>query len=149
MRWSSERCIFALRSMTHLAGTQSSQPCYSDGVIPKTIYEEIAGHLTSGTDLGLQRARLQLRKQLTARPYDAQLHDLHARLLDRTGQPGNALSAARTAVTLDPQNVTFLHNLGVFLAKTGHLAEAVTTFDRVVTQQPDDEEALGHLLAAL
>lgn len=126
-------------------------PCYSSGVPtsePKAVKDEIRALLSQGSELQLQRARKQIRAQLTHFPYDADLHNLNAQVSIQLGQFDDAAAASKTALALAPEEPGFSYTAGVIFMFTHNFREAVAAFERVLALQPGNGDALVHLAFA-
>ncbi len=85
---------------------------------------------------------------MTAEQTAAQEHNRRAIALCAAGEWGQALTALHAALTLDPGNALYYHNLGIALRKLGHGEDAEQLFAVAVQLAPAYAEAWGQLARA-
>jgi tetratricopeptide (TPR) repeat protein len=76
-------------------------------------------------------------------------HRNHAEILDRSGDSEAAESAARLAVSRDPDYAAGWETLGTILAQRGQHAESCACYEKAVEIEPDFVQALNNLAVTL
>ncbi|MFN4258431.1 MAG: tetratricopeptide repeat protein [Gemmataceae bacterium] len=98
-----------------------------------------------------KRARRHLRLALLYRPDCARYHYLLARILssDALGDPDRALEHYRQALSLEPDNSTYLSEFGLLAIDLGEYDEGLTALRRAVELEPEDPTPLSRLVEGL
>lgn len=110
-----------------------------------------SAHLNLGASLAregqFETAESHYRQALAGRP-TAEAHNGLGFALDRLGRTDEAIAEFKTAIEMDPQDVSAYNNLAGTLARLGKLDEAVTYYRRSIATRPNTAAyyALGGIL---
>lgn len=122
---------------------------------PNQAFGSEAYGLASFQEKDLDTALLSVRAKLKAHPNDAFLEYLLAQILSRQGpalgsaQFNQAVAAAQRALELNPNLTDDRDVLASLYLKSGQLQKSIQQSRIVLQKEPDDPEALYHLMQAL
>jgi tetratricopeptide (TPR) repeat protein len=122
---------------------------------PNQAFGSEAYGLASFQEKDLDSALVSVRAKLKAHPNDAFLEYLLAQILSRQGPaPGSpefnqAVAAAQRALALNPNLTDDRDVLASLYLKSGQLQKSIQQSRIVLQKEPDDPEALYHLMQAL
>jgi tetratricopeptide (TPR) repeat protein len=122
---------------------------------PNSHYAGVLQQMTKLQENKLDSAADDLRKRIKKQPNNAYLQYLLAETLIRSGAPidgpefSQAISAAKTAVQLQPSLGLARDVLGRLYLQQGNLEDAVEQSRRAYANDPTDQTALYHLIRAL
>jgi tetratricopeptide (TPR) repeat protein len=120
-----------------------------------------SGDRSSAETVFAQGVQLQQARRLSdavqayrrAAQLDPSFYNAHYNLGLAASENGNstlALSAYQTALAIDPQSLDARYNFGLVLKQTGYVLDAVTQFDKILEQYPNEPRAhlaLGNIYA--
>ncbi len=121
---------------------------------PSQSFSSVAEGLTQLQRSNLDGALATTRAQLKQTPNNAYLYYVKAETLRQKGvEPGSvefheAITAAQSAVRLNPSFPLAQDLLGTFYLRQGKLDLAIQQFDSVLKVEPENEPALYHLITA-
>ena len=101
----------------------------------------LIAHAYGRADLAVEHLRAACRSPLSPGAY----HSNMAEICRQQGLLAEAESAARRAVTLEPERAEGWNNLGIVLQERGQLAASQECLQRVVTLLPDSPQAHNNL----
>ena len=122
---------------------------------PRQAFGSEAYGLAKFQENNLDSALASVRSKLKAHPNDAFLHYLLAQILTQQGaevgsaQFREAIAAAQRAIQLNPELTEARDVLASLYLKSGREAESIKESRMVLSKEPDDPEALYHLMQAL
>ena len=122
---------------------------------PNQAFGSEAYGLASFQEKDLDTALVSVRAKLKAHPNDAFLEYLLAQILARQGPEAGsaefnqAVAAAQRALELDPNLAEDRDVLASLYLKSGQLQKSIQQSRIVLRKEPDDPEALYHLMQAL
>lgn len=122
---------------------------------PNQAFGSEAYGLASFQEKDLDAALVSVRAKLKAHPNDAFLEYLLAQILSRQGpvagsaEFNQAVAAAQRALELDPNLTEDRDVLASLYLKSGQLQKSIQQSRSVLQKEPDDPEALYHLMQAL
>ena len=131
--------MLKLRSIVSIIGIALLSACAN--VTQKQEPVDSARHGKIRTDLAvgylelnkLAIAREELRRALELAPNYSRANQYMALLQLKLKNPDAADVYFKTAIRLDPENSAAAHDYGVFLCRRGHLSEALTVFDKAIS----------------
>lgn len=97
----------------------------------------------------LRHALMWFDRALALRPAFPEALSARAIVLQRLGQPEDALESFEALLELRPQDAEALFNMGVVLQSLGRMAEALVTYEKVLYRSPAHCEALTNRGALL
>lgn len=122
---------------------------------PNQAFGSEAYGLASFQVKDLDTALICVRAKLKAHPNDAFLEYLLAQILARQGPAAGsaefnqAVAAATRAIALNPNLIEARDVLGSLYLKSGQLQKSIQQSRMVLVKEPEDPEALYHLMQAL
>jgi len=111
----------------------------------KTLRQAVAHHAAGRLD----PAQSLYRKLLEADPRNAQAMHLLGTIRYQQRDPAAAVDLIRKATTIQPGQADFHTNLGLALAATGRLDEAIAEYQAAISLRPNLAAAHNHLSLAL
>jgi tetratricopeptide (TPR) repeat protein len=152
----------ALHAARGVLYVQSGQPekgeadfAAAEKLNPNQAFGSEAYGLASFQEKDLDTALVSVRGKLKAHPNDAFLEYLQAQILSRQGPaPGSvkfnqAVEAATRAIALNPSLMEDRDVLASLYLKSGQLQKSIQQSRIVLAKEPEDPEALYHLMQAL
>lgn len=122
---------------------------------PRQAFGSEAYGLAKFQENNLDSALASVRSKLKAHPNDPFLHYLLAQILTQQGaevgsvQFREAVAASQRAIQLNPELTEARDVLAGLYLKSGHEAESIKESRIVLLKEPEDPEALYHLMQAL
>jgi predicted Zn-dependent protease len=152
----------ALHAARGVLYVQSGQPekgdedfAAAEKLNPNQAFGSEAYGLASFQVKDLDTALVAVRAKLKAHPNDAFLEYLLAQILARQGPAAGsaefhqAVAAATRAIALNPNLIEARDVLGSLYLKSGQLQKSIQQSRMVLVKEPEDPEALYHLMQAL
>ena len=152
----------ALHAARGVSYVQSGQPekgeadfAAGEKLNPNQAFGSEAYGLASFQVKDLDTALISVRAKLKAHPNDAFLEYLLAQILARQGPAAGsaefnqAVAAATRAIALNPNLIEARDVLGSLYLKSGQLQKSIQQSRMVLVKEPEDPEALYHLMQAL
>ena len=104
---------------------------------------EMAGHLYSRGQYG--QAERVCRQIITARPANADAHNILGVSLAALGRSDDAVDELRRAIKINAEAPSYHANLGEVLRQAGRLDEAAEAIEKAIKLDPDNAQALNNL----